>query len=143
MELLKQKLEAIFRAGGLDVSVDVDSEGKRVNIFITDEDIVEKFMPRLLSDLDHIVKLIAKNLQLDRVYVDVNNYKKERERLIVELAKAAARKAIAEKKEITLPAMNAYERRLVHVELAVRPDIKTESIGEGESRQVVIKPLES
>lgn len=141
MELLKQKLDEIFKASGLDVSVDIDAEGKRVNIFITNEGVVEKFMPALLSDIDHIVKLIAKNLQLDRVYVDVNNYKKERERLIVELAKAAARKAITEKKDIILPAMNAYERRLVHVELATRPDIKTESMGEGESRQVVIKPI--
>ena len=141
MELLKQKLDEIFKASGLDVSVDIDAEGKRVNIFITNEGIVEQFMPRLLSDIDHIVRLIAKNLQLDRVYVDVNNYKKERERLIVELAKAAARKAIVEKKDIILPAMNAYERRLVHVELATRPDIKTESMGEGESRQVIIKPI--
>ncbi len=141
MELLKQKLDEIFKASGLDVSVDIDAEGKRVNIFITNEGIVEQFMPRLLSDIDHIVRLIAKNLQLDRVYVDVNNYKKERERLIVELAKAAARKAIVEKKDIILPAMNAYERRLVHVELATRPDIKTESMGEGESRQVIIRPI--
>ena len=78
MELLKQKLDEIFKASGLDVSVDIDAEGKRVNIFITNEGIVEQFMPRLLSDIDHIVRLIAKNLQLDRVYVDVNNYKKEK-----------------------------------------------------------------
>ncbi len=141
MESLKQTIEQILKATGLDFSVDADVEGKRVSILIHDEGIVARFLPELMRDLDHLVRLMAKKMQLDRVVVDVNNYKKERERLLTELAKAAARKALLEKKEIILPAMNAYERRLVHVELATRPDIKTESIGEGESRQVVIKPI--
>ena len=141
MEILKQTIEQILGASGLDFSLDVDAEGKRVNIFIHNEDIANRFLPVLLQDLDHLVRLMAKKMKLDRVMVDVNNYKKERERIIIELAKAAARKALLEKKEITLPAMNAYERRLVHMELATRPDIKTESIGEGESRQVTIKTI--
>ena len=37
--------------------------------------------------------------------------------------------------------MNAYERRLIHVEIANHPDLKTESIGEGRERRVVIKPI--
>ncbi len=142
MESLKQTIEQVLKAADLDFSVDVDIEGKRVSIFIHDEDMVARFLPELMRDLDHLVRLMSKKLQLDRVIVDVNNYKKERERLIGELAKAAARKAIMEKKPITLPPMNAYERRLVHVELATRPDIKTESIGEGEARQVIVKPIE-
>lgn len=141
MDSLKQTIEQILKATGLDFSVDADVEGKRISIFIHDEGIVERFLPELMRDFDHLVRLMSKKMQLDRVVVDVNNYKKERERIITELAKAAARKALMEKKEITLPAMNAYERRLVHVELATRPDIKTESIGEGESRQVIIKPI--
>ena len=141
MELLKQTIEQILRATGLDFSVEADVDGKRISIFLLDERIVERFLPELMRDMDHLVRLMAKKMQLDRVVVDVNNYKKERERIITELAKAAARKALMEKKEIVLPAMNAYERRLVHVELATRPDIKTESIGEGESRQVTVKPI--
>ncbi|MBU6141793.1 hypothetical protein KGO95_01570 [Patescibacteria group bacterium] len=142
MDSLKQTIEQMLRPSGLDFSVDVDAEGRRVSIFIHDEDVVARFLPRLMQDLDHVVRLMAKKMQLERVIVDVNNYKRERERLIGELAKAAARKALLEKKEVSLPAMNAYERRLVHVELATRPDIKTESIGEGEARQVVVKPLD-
>ena len=141
MELLKQTIEQILKSTGLDFSVEADVEGKRISIFLLDEGIVDRFLPELMRDMDHLVRLMAKKMQLDRVVVDVNNYKKERERIITELAKAAARKALMEKKEIVLPAMNAYERRLVHVELATRPDIKTESIGEGESRQVTVKPI--
>ena len=87
------------------------------------------------------MNIMAKKLQLEKISVDVNNYKKERERLITELAKATARKALLQKEAIELPAMNAYERRLVHIELATRPDLKTESIGEGPARRIVIKPL--
>lgn len=141
MELLKQKLEEMLGASGLNFSVEVDSEGNRVNLFIHDEDIVKGFLPKLMADLEHVVKIIAKKHGLDRVNVDVNNYKKERERLLAELAKAAARKVLVEKKEIALPAMNAYERRIVHVELATRPDVKTESIGEGPERHIIVKPL--
>ena len=141
MELLKQKIEEILGASGIDFSVDVDAEAGRVSIFIRDEDLVKNFLPNLLSDLEHIVKIIARKFQIERINVDVNNYKKDRERLIAELAKAAARKVLAEKKDVELPAMNAYERRIVHVELAIRPDVKTESVGEGSERHIVVKPL--
>lgn len=141
MELLKQKLEQIFNASGLDFSIETDNDLHRVSIFIRDEELVKEFLPRLVADIDHLVRVIAKKLQIEKVQVDVNNYKKDRERIIVELAKAVARKVLAEKKEVALPAMNAYERRLVHVELAARPDVKTESIGEGEDRHIIVKPL--
>jgi predicted RNA-binding protein Jag len=141
MEELKQKIEKMLELGGFDFSVDIDGDSSRVNIFIRDEE-VKNNLPKLVLDLEHIVKVMAKKLQIEKVNVDVNNYKKERERLISELAKAAARKVLLEKKEVELPAMNAYERRIVHVELATRPDVKTESVGEDSSRHIVVKPTE-
>ena len=38
----------------------------------------------------------------------------------------------------SLPAMPADERRIVHLTLADNPDVTTHSIGEGDSRKVVI-----
>ena len=46
------------------------------------------------------------------------------------------------KEKISLPAMNSYERRLVHVELSIHPEVATESAGMGKERCVVIKPIE-
>ncbi|MEK9170310.1 MAG: R3H domain-containing nucleic acid-binding protein [Patescibacteria group bacterium] len=140
MEQLKQILQKIFDVSGLSYSVDTDIEANRVSIFIHDESI-NSYFPKIVFEVEHLVKVIAKNQGIDRINVDFNNYRKERERLIGELAKAAARKVLAEKKEIALPVMNAYERRLVHTELATRPDVKTESIGEGPERHIVVKPL--
>ena len=96
----------------------------------------------MVINLDYLVKLMANKIgEASPFFVDINNYRRERENLILELARAAARKVIATKQEISLPAMNAYERRLVHLELVSRPDVKTESVGEGKSRYVVIKPI--
>ena len=58
-----------------------------------------------------------------------------------ELAQSLARQAITEKRPVVLRPMSAYERRVVHVTLAENSQIKTESIGEGEDRKVVIKPV--
>ena len=40
-----------------------------------------------------------------------------------------------------LPPMNAWERRIIHLTLAERSDVKTESQGERDQRHVVIIPL--
>jgi len=42
----------------------------------------------------------------------------------------------------TLEPMLAYERRIIHLALADDPDVTTESVGEGETRKVVITPRE-
>ena len=141
MEQLKQTIDKIFNISGLDYSIEIDAEGNKFAMTIQDELVNKEMLPKLLADFELIVKTIAKRLNIEKVNVDLNNYKREREHLIAELAKAAARKALLEKKEVALPAMNSYERRLVHVALATRPDLKTESMGEGSERHIVIKPI--
>ena len=39
--------------------------------------------------------------------------------------------------------MSSYERRIVHMQLASRKDVLTESIGQEPERKVVIKPYSS
>ena len=141
MDLLKQKLNEIFKASGLDFSFEVDEGMKKVSVFIHDEGIVRKFFPKLVFELEHIIKVIAKNLKIEKVIVDVNNYKREREGLIVELAKAAARKVLVEQKEIALPAMNAYERRLAHMILSEIEGIETASEGVEPYRRIVVRKI--
>ncbi|HEY4475411.1 MAG TPA: R3H domain-containing nucleic acid-binding protein [Candidatus Paceibacterota bacterium] len=121
--------------------VNVDPEGRRVEVFVNEGEWFKKILPSVVSDLNHLAKLISKKANDESFFIDVNNYRKERSRIIVELAKAAAKKASIEKEPVKLPVMNAYERRLVHVELAVHPEVKTESEGEGRDRCVVIKPI--
>ena len=141
MSQLQEKIKKLIELTGFDdFSVNYDESNSRFSIFINDDSISENMLQLIVNNLDHVVKLIAKKNSVEAAVVDVNNYRKKREDLIVELGRAAARKAMAEKIEVALPPMNAYERRLVHVELSSRPDIKTESAGEGGERHIVIMP---
>ncbi len=141
MTTFKESIENILKALGEQGSSHViDEEARRLQIF-WEWFTKEEDLPKCIADMEHVVNLTAKRFRLGNFIVDINNYRKERERLIAELAKAAARRALVTKQQLDLPAMNAYERRLVHVELASRPDVKTESAGEGRERHVVIRPL--
>ncbi len=125
-----------------DFSISCDTEGGRFSIFVNEGEGFKKLLPLFVTNLDHLVKLMGQKQKGETtVFIDINNYRKEREGIILEIARGAARKAVATKEEVALPIMNAYERRLIHVELASRPDIKTESVGEGKSRYVVVKPI--
>lgn len=126
--------------GFSDFRVEPDAGFRKISIVINDALIRDKHLPTLVLNLDRIVRLMAKQINHDPIVVDINNYRREREDLIVKLAKAAARKAALESTAVSLPVMNAYERRLVHTELAMRPDVTTESVGTV-SRFVIVKPI--
>lgn len=119
----------------------IDKENAKISVFFNENEWFKRWVPQLVNDLNHISKTIAHKKKTTCVFIDINNYRKERENIITNLAKAAARKVVISKESLRLPAMNAYERRLIHTELASRPDISTESEGEGVHRCVVVKPL--
>lgn len=120
-------------------SVEVEPEGRRIAVFVNEGEWIKKHLPEIVHECERVLNLIGKRQGVYPLYLDVNGYRRERENIITELAKAAARKVLTTKTEVELPAMNAYERRLIHVELAGRPDILTESVGERGSRRVIVK----
>lgn len=74
-----------------------------------------------------------------KVFVEVNDYKKRKEEKLKALANKMANNAIKFRKPIRLEPMSAYERLIIHTELAKRTDVETESQGEEPRRRVVIK----
>jgi len=97
-----------------------------------------------LQSLQHIARLIVRKKTDDRVnfIVDVNSYRQEKNDSIEKMAREMAEQAVREQRAVVLRPMSPYERRLVHLELSENAKIKTESIGEGEDRKVVIKPVD-
>jgi len=136
-ETIKKLIELM---GIKEFEINSNESAKRFSLTINNY-LNQPEIPRFLEDFEYLINLICQKETEPRIWLDINNYRLERERLIVELAKAAAHKAVLNKIEVQLPAMNAYERRLVHLEIASRPDLKTESIGEGSERRVIIKPI--
>ncbi len=129
--------------GFVNFRVEIDAEHNHGAIFIyDDQNLVKERLPEIVEAVNHLVQLFSQKNKINAVFFDVNNYRRERETLITELARAAARKVVATKEAISLPAMNSYERRIVHTELAAHPQIKTESQGEGRERYVIVKIVE-
>ncbi|MBA7641076.1 hypothetical protein ES703_48748 [subsurface metagenome] len=95
-----------------------------------------------LASLQYIVRLIVGH-QTEAwlpITVDVEEYKQRRQERLQALAWRLAEQVKTRRVPFTLEPMLAYERRIIHLALADHPDVTTESIGEGESRRVVIQP---
>ena len=94
--------------------------------------------------LEALQSLINSMLQKEdeeyaKVFVEINNYKKQKEEKLKRLANKMASNVIKFRRPIKLEPMSAYERLIIHTELANRDDVETESIGEEPRRRVVIK----
>jgi predicted RNA-binding protein Jag len=128
--------------GFRDYRLELKLDENRGSLFIYENEAwMKENLPMVVESLNHLLQMVAKKNQAKGIFLDVNNYRQERESLIGELARAAAKKVTMTKAEVQLPSMNSYERRLVHVELALHPEVKTESVGEGKERYVIIKPV--
>ncbi len=74
------------------------------------------------------------------VQIDANSYKQKRENTLQNMALEAADSAYSENKQIELPSMTPWERRIIHLALKDNTKVKTESIGEDQDRKVIIYP---
>ena len=141
MEKARDKIKETLGLVGFDsLIVELAETEGRITVSIKDRAIAPDRVPELVDALTHLARQIGKKEGAEYVVVDINDYRKDREALIVKLARAAAKKAAVTGDIIPLPAMNAYERRIVHAELSMRPDVQTESTGEDKERHVVVKP---
>ena len=71
--------------------------------------------------------------------VDINNYKQDRYSKVRSMAHRIAKNVQRSKIDATLDPMPNDERKVVHQELANYKNIKTESVGDGRNRRLVIK----
>ena len=76
-----------------------------------------------------------------KLHLNVNDYQERREETLKELAQDAADRAVSLQKEIVVPNLSSYERRIIHMFLSEFPGVKTESRGEAPFRQLVIVPV--
>ena len=76
----------------------------------------------------------------ERVIVDVERYRQRREHTVREIALRAARQVKMTGDAITLDAMQAFERRAIHLALQDDPDVGSSSIGDEPDRRVVVGP---
>ncbi len=95
-----------------------------------------------LEAIQYLVEKIInkKNDTRIRVMVDVEGYLSARKSNLQKLASKLAEKAKKINKPVTIGQMNAYDRRIVHLHLKDNQEVRTQSVGEGYYRKLVIFP---
>lgn len=142
-EKLEEILKNIFSITGEEVSYTIERKDNQMNLIIKGEEMshligykgktIEAFQSLLNSMLQREDEEFAK------IFVEINDYKKKKEEKLRRLANKMAANCVKFRRPIRLEPMSAYERLIIHRELADRRDVETESIGEEPRRRVVIK----
>jgi spoIIIJ-associated protein len=98
-----------------------------------------------LHALNYLVRRIVEskigpeNPEGVELLIDINDFQKKKVESIRAVAHMMGERARYFKSNIEVDPMSPFERRIVHEFLADATDLKTESIGFGPSRRVVIK----
>ena len=154
-EGLRKFLEEIIRSARLDLKIDVttlrtgvapDAGGAEVFADLSgrDKDLLLERGAELLHAIEHLA-LRALRLEppwQDRILLDSGGYRALRIEELKMTARVAAERVQTSRQPFKLNPMTARERRIVHLALQEFPGVRTESIGLGEHRQVVIHPAD-
>lgn len=95
-----------------------------------------------LDAIQYLVeKIVNKHSQKRlRLQVDVEGYLESRKKNLEDLAFRLAQKAQKNRKPMTIGQLKPQERRVVHLALKDYPDVRTQSVGEGFIRKLMIIP---
>lgn len=148
-EVIKKTIEDLLEKMGFSVEITLEKNGEEekdiiCNIKTEESSFLIGQYGTNLQALQHIARVLVRKLTDEKVNftLDVNEYKKNKNISIIALARSSAQQALQEKRAVVLRPMSPYERRLVHMELSKSSDVVTESIGEGEDRKIVVKPVD-
>jgi spoIIIJ-associated protein len=96
-----------------------------------------------LEALQYLVTRIAGERQGSEgphIVVDVENYRERRRRSLEDMALRLGEKAKRQRKAVTIDALSAADRRIVHAALQDDPWLSTKSLGQGSYRRLLIIP---
>jgi len=147
-QTVQELLEKMSIKAEVSASLGVDQEirGKTpvcIDINGNDLSILIGRQAETLNALQYVTNfIVGKELsQSIPIIVDVEGYRKRREKQLRGLARRMADQAVKTGRKQMLEPMPANERRLIHIELRDNPQITTESIGEDPRRKVTIVPV--
>lgn len=153
---LRQFLEEIVRVSGLDLKVKVMAvEPPGTNAsgdaeVIADLDGVDKGIllernGEVLKAFEHLAfrALRLEPIYHEKIHLDSGGYRALRFEELRMTARVAAERVQASQQLFRLNPMSSRERRIVHLALKEMPGVRTESVGMGEERQVVIHPAKA
>lgn len=128
-----------------EVTVEHGEENQLIaNIAVSEEDsgVLIGYHGENLNAFQYILGQIVNHGREEwtKIFVNINNYRLQREAELRQMAKNAADRAISTGDEIEMPYLTPSERRIIHLELAERPDVASFSEGEDRARRLIISP---
>jgi len=152
-DALREFLQTMVRAIGLDLQVEVraaqgttSTDEGEAEVFADldgrDKEILLARSGEVLKALEH---LAFRALRLEpafheKIHLDCAGYRALRFEELRMTARVAAERVQSSLQPFRLNPMSSRERRIVHLALKDFPGVRTESVGAGEERQVVIHP---
>jgi spoIIIJ-associated protein len=150
---IESLLKQIIQQGGfalsfaihpaLQESSDLESTEYVADFTGADADLLLERNGALLDALEHVV-LKAVRLReehLGKITFDCNDWRRLRTEELRLTAQVAAEQVVESGDPFTLSPMTPRERRIIHLALRDRPDLRTVSEGVGAERRVVILPV--
>jgi len=152
-EALRDFLERIIRASKFDLNVKVRTtepssgagEGE-AEVFADldgkDKEILIARGGEVLKALEHLAfrALGLEPAFHEKIHLDCAGFRALRFEELRMTARVAAERVLTSKQPFQLNAMSSRERRIVHLALKDMPGVRTESVGTGEDRHIVIHP---
>ena len=138
-------LSETFRAGGLDVSaqLDVGEESLDGELRGSDLHLLTGSGGRGLDALQYLCNriLTRRFSHHPPVHLDTQGFKERRAQQLRERAEAAADEAVRTRTQVVIGPLTPAARREIHLALADDPGVETFSDGEGFLKRVVIRPV--
>jgi spoIIIJ-associated protein len=142
---VQELLEHIVDGVGIDASVHVEEDAEEIRADLEGEDLglLIGRHGQMIDAIQHIAYRVAckGHTIRKRVVVDAAGYRERRAVALRAAADQAAEAAVHDRRAVTLEAMSALERKVVHEHLKSRHDVETYSQGEEPDRRLVVAPL--
>lgn len=124
------------------VSVVEEDGAPAITIDTEEPGLLIGFHGETLKSLELILTfLVSQKLgDFTRVTLDIEGYRKQREERLLSLASKIKEQVSSQGQAQTIPNLTATERRIIHLFFQKDKEVTTESEGEGEARQLIIKP---
>ena len=146
-DALREFLQNMLRVGGLALTVTVREAGPSsggeegeaevlADLDGKDKEILLARGGEVLKALEHL----AFRAFHEKIHLDCAGYRALRFEELRMTARVAAERVQSSRQPFQLNPMSSRERRIVHLALKDFPGVRTESVGTGEERQVVIHP---
>lgn len=146
----QEVLENLLRHMGIEGTVELSEDDERITLDVQGEE-TSLVIGKKGQTLDSLQMLLSKMLgrglgaradgpRGKPIVIDAEGYRQRRIDSLVAMAERLGEKAKESQRTVAVDAMNAHDRRIIHVTLDKVAGVRTHSEGEGMDRRLLIVP---